>query len=114
MIITIGKGNTAVDIEIKPIKIGQLGAYKAAYEDYAGAFGAGDPGEINKATRALFDICVSNSGLDKAAANALFAELDADMLWQLIIGVPGEPVKSMIEAGAENLKNLPALMRQSK
>jgi hypothetical protein len=103
-------GNT----EVKAIKIGQLGAYKQAYENYAGAFGAGDPDEINRATRTLFDVCISNSGLDKAAANALFKELDADMLWQIIIAVPGEPVKSMIEAGAENLKNLPALMRQSK
>lgn len=103
-------GNT----EIKPIKVGQLGAYKTAYENYAGAFGAGDPDEINKAARALFDVCVSNSGLDKKAADALFNDMDADMLWLLVIGVPGEPIKSMIEAGAENLKNLPALMRQNK
>jgi hypothetical protein len=103
-------GNT--DIDIRPIKVGDLGAFKTAYENYAGAFGAGDPDEIARASRALFDIFVSNSSVPDP--DAVFKELDTDTLWAIIISVPGEPIKSMIEAGAENLKNLPALMKAAK
>jgi len=102
-----------LDVEIRPIKVKELGAFKTAYEDYAGAFGEGNPDKIKKATRAMFDVCISNSNIDKKTADAVFDELDANTFWAIIISVPGDPIKSMIEAGAENLKNLPALMRQN-
>lgn len=106
--ITVAIGSEQV--QVRPILVGKLGEFKEAYDAYAGYFAGGVAAEIDKVSRTLFDVCISNS--DIADPDALFATIDTDTLWTLVISVPGEPLRSMIEAGAENIKNISALTRQ--